>query len=654
MGKVYKKLLNKIKEISPSMYYSPYVEEYMFVSNARSGLYLGFIVAALEIWMLITVITGAINSDAQMGFQWIFEHTISYIILLLTAIAMIFYSVAYLNKKIKNKTAGHILKFFFMVISITFGLYISYASIDRSGQVFAFITMEVFCLCILVWHPINHFLILTASFGIYLYIQSLKAPISYSIKVNSFTLWIALLMAGINIHHQRRIEAQKDENLEKLTRDLRRKATQDELTGLPNLNSFQNSVSELLSNPSVDISSKRFLFMDIENFKNYNEKYGFKNGNKILRIIGKMIMDFFPDEITARFSDDHFIAFVDSRNLEKRLKILKEKISAVEASVNLKLKCGIYAPSDREASPAIALDHARYACESIKKHFSFDVAEYNKDMDTDFHRKQYIINNLDSALKNNYIKAYYQPVVWAESGKLCGAEALARWISPDYGLLSPAEFIPILEEYHLIHKLDMHVLKTVCKDLHEAYKNNYPILPISINFSRLDFEVADPVSALSHCIRQYKLSKENIHVEITESALSKTNIKLKKAMEDFRARGYSLWLDDFGSGYSGLNVLKEFSFDTMKIDMTFLERFSENEKTRPILSSIISLAQKIGMQTLTEGVETEEACAFLRSIGCLRLQGYLFGKPMPKEEFLAKILSSEYQVDSTFTSKRAV
>lgn len=141
-------------------------------------------------------------------------------------------------------------------------------------------------------------------------------------------------------------------------------------------------------------------------------------------------------------------------------------------------------------------------------------------------------------------------------------------------------------------------------------------------------------------MHKYGIDKELIHIEITESALSDSDSKLKNALESLRSNGYDLWLDDFGSGYSGLNVLKDFNFDMMKIDMKFLQEFTENEKTQPILISIVELANKIGMNTLTEGVETEEAYKFLKSIGCQRLQGCLFGKPMPKEEFLT-ILKKE-------------
>ena len=266
-------------------------------------------------------------------------------------------------------------------------------------------------------------------------------------------------------------------------------------------------------------------------------------------------------------------------------------------------------------------------------------------MDSFFIKKQYVLNTIDTALEKGWIKVYYQPVVWTENKKLCGLEALARWEDPKYGMLSPGVFVPVLEEYRQIHKLDMYILDCACRDTGEAYQQNLPVIPVSINFSRLDFDVADVVAEVDACVQKHGISKQDIHIEITESALTENDVHLRKAMERFRAEGYSLWLDDFGSGYSGLNVLKEYQFDMMKIDMKFLHNFSENQKTQPILKNVIALAREIGMQTLTEGVETSEASEFLHSIGCDRLQGFLFGKPMPKEQLRAEIAAGTYIVD---------
>ncbi|MCR5401280.1 MAG: GGDEF domain-containing phosphodiesterase [Treponema sp.] len=641
---LFSKHKTRIKNHFPGLFYTPYVKDYLFMSNVRSSIYLSTVISILEIFMLIFVFSGNVTRDRKLSETWIINHIISYIILLVTSVSILIYSLLYIKGKIKNKIIGSGLRLFFSIVAIAFGLYISYNSYDKSGQVFAFLTMETLCLSLLVWHPINHFIFLTLSFAIYYHLQRRFGTISLSILINSATMWIALLMTGINIHHQRCIEATKNENLEKLTIYLRDKSLKDELTKLSNLDSFQRHAIKTISDESVDISTLRFVYTDIENFKNYNERHGFRAGNNFLRKVAKIMEEVFNDDLIARFSDDHFISLSKIDGLEAKINTFKERIQEEENGVSLGLKCGLYMPADRLIDPSVALDCARYACISIKKNYFQNIAEYNREMNREFKVKQYIINNIDNALKKGDIEVYYQPVIWAEDGKVCGAEALARWNDPIHGFLAPATFIPVLEEYHQIHKLDMYILETVCQDIEKSHKNNYPSFPISVNFSRLDFQLGNPVNEISDFIKKYNINKDDIHIEITESALTDEDSSLKESIEDFRAKGFSLWLDDFGSGYSGLNVLKDFSFDTMKIDMKFLSHFSDNQKTQPILTSIIELAKRIGMETLTEGVETQEAYDFLKKIGCQRLQGYLFGKPLQKEIFLQKLLSGEYQV----------
>jgi EAL domain-containing protein (putative c-di-GMP-specific phosphodiesterase class I) len=227
--------------------------------------------------------------------------------------------------------------------------------------------------------------------------------------------------------------------------------------------------------------------------------------------------------------------------------------------------------------------------------------------------------------------------MWAKEGTLCGCEALARWDDPKIGFLSPGMFIPILEEGRQIHKLDLCIFDQVCKRIRDCIDNNMPVLPVSLNFSRLDFELMDAVGELEKLVKKYEVDRKYLHVEITESALTEDIEGLKKAMKRLHDSGYVIWLDDFGSGYSSLNVLKDFNFDLLKIDMEFLKNFSGNEKAHVIVGSIIRLADQLGMMTLTEGVETEEAVEFLKQAGCGRLQGYFYGKPMPYEDILERI-----------------
>ena len=262
-----------------------------------------------------------------------------------------------------------------------------------------------------------------------------------------------------------------------------------------------------------------------------------------------------------------------------------------------------------------------------------------------FHKKQYIINNFDSAIKNQYVKVFYQPVVNSQNGKICGFEALARWDDPKIGFLSPIDFIQTLEEYYQIHRLDMYIVEKVCQNINIAKSKGLKILPVSLNFSRLDFDSLQLAEEVENCLNKYDIDKSFIHIEVTESTLSENDTKLKEELKSFRSHGYALWLDDFGSGYSGLNVLKEYDFDMLKIDMKFLSNFSGNEKARYILQNIINLAKSLGMQTLAEGVETEEAYKFLKDIGCEKLQGYLFSKPIPLEEIEAKIADGSFQTE---------
>lgn len=637
--------VRKIQNFLKKYKYSPFVKDYLFAANVHSSIFVSIIVAGLEIWMLILMILGVIQNSNNYSQQWIITHTWAYIGLLTISLVMLFYSLNFLKRKVKNYTLGFIIKYVFTLAMIAFGLYISYTSKDRGGQVFAFITVIIFVNCILVWHPLIAFTTLSIVFCIYTTLQSRIVPISLSIKINGFTTWLAFCVAAISSHHRIRTEAAKDEKLHELNTYLEKKSRIDDLTSLSNMNYFYSRATEILQEQNEDITKLGFIFMDVENFKNYNEKYGFSAGTAFLKIIADILRKAFEGELLARFSDDHFVVLTYVDGIDKKIESINQEIRKKEDSVLLGFKVGICRVTDSSDSPNLSCDRARYACESIKKFYGRNIIEYDEAMSRIFKQKKYIINNIDLAIEKGYIKVFYQPLVWTDSGKLCGIEALARWQDPVYGLLTPGAFVPILEEYHLIHKLDICVIETACRDIKEYFIANkaYPI-PVSINFSRLDFELINPAEELERCITKYGLTRSDIHVEITESALSSSDEKLKHSLETFRKNGNSLWLDDFGSGYSGLNVLKDYSFDLMKIDMAFLSNFSENQKAQPILSSIVSLAQKIGMQTLSEGVESQEAYEFLKTIGCQRLQGYLFGKPMPKEELTKKIEDGTYTI----------
>ena len=382
----------------------------------------------------------------------------------------------------------------------------------------------------------------------------------------------------------------------------------------------------------------------IDGFSDFEEKYGFHEGNELLIKVAHMIEDSFKGSLVSRFSDDHFVVLTRIDGAKNIIGHLSGEIKKLQREVHLELKCGAYKPVGDEADVSLACDRARFACNSIKKHYDRTLRIYDKSLEDKFQLKHYIVNNIDNAIASGYIKVYYQPVVSTRNGCICGLEALARWEDPNYGLLSPGAFIEILEEYRQIYKLDQYIIEAVCRDYRDASDNKKPFAPVSLNFSRLDFELCDIVGYLCETVEKYGVPKNFIDIEITESALTDQQDFLPNAIKNLRSFGYKVWLDDFGSGYSSLNVLKDYQFDVLKIDMKFLSGFKDNEKTRPILENIVSLTKQLKMLSLTEGVETAEQFSFLEAIGCDRAQGYLFSKPVPIETLRERISAGELKI----------
>ncbi len=250
--------------------------------------------------------------------------------------------------------------------------------------------------------------------------------------------------------------------------------------------------------------------------------------------------------------------------------------------------------------------------------------------------EQYILDHFDEALQHDYIKVYVQPVLRTLTRQYCGMESLARWEDPDRGLLMPQDFIPVLEKHRRIHELDIRVLNRIC----ETYgsMSSRISVPVSINFSRLDYELCDIFNIVEETVHAHKVPRGNLCIEITESVLASNEELMRQHIERFRSAGYAVWMDDFGSGYSSLNILKDFIFDELKIDMRFLS--DSSNRSRLIVASVVNMAKQIGIQTLAEGVETEDQYEFLHNIGCEKVQGFLFGKPMPFEECMKYVEES--------------
>lgn len=641
---LFKKIIRSLKNLLGLRGYGSTFKHYIDLDNARSGIIVSSIVMLLELYMIFYVVVQLLSGSTNRSMLWIVQHLSSYIILFAGSLWLCIFSYRFLNGKTCNRIMGKFMMMVFALFCLSFGIYISYLDYLKGEHVLSFIAMEVFVMGLMIWRPLVSLSILTSSFLIFYFLCDFGSPASYATRMNLFTVWLAISITTVSRFHQKVREIKKKEQIENMNAYLGEVAVTDEATGIGNLLYFRNKVGELRTTNEEDFLSRVFIYIDIVNFKSYNERYGFDEGTRFLSSAAHTILYTFPNDPVARFSDDHFVVFPKREGVEEKINAIRKKIVGKDREVRLGLKAGAYVPKAPSCHTNTACDFARYACESIQKKYDVDYCEYTTASAEDFARKQYIINNIDKAISNGYIHVYYQPVVFSATRKLAGFEALARWIDPKYGFLPPNAFIPVLEEYRQIHKLDECILRQVCRDILEAPEQKVPTFPISVNFSKIDFEIMDLEKILEESIEKQNIDKSLIHIEVTESALSSDDEKLKTTLHTLKAKNYSLWLDDFGSGYSGLNILKEYEFDVMKIDMAFLKDFSSTPKTRPILKNIVSLATDIGMKTLCEGVETEEAFDFLRQIGCERIQGYLFGKPMPKDEVIQKIKNGDFNL----------
>ncbi|SDA54135.1 diguanylate cyclase (GGDEF) domain-containing protein [Butyrivibrio sp. INlla18] len=409
----------------------------------------------------------------------------------------------------------------------------------------------------------------------------------------------------------------------------------DELTGLHNLTGV---LDHLQGHGDFSASEKSIIvYLNVMNFKAFNQRYGFLGGNQYLKGLAEEIQSIFKEELVARTSGDQFIIIANSLDEKKILKKLSDLRAAAvkyQKGLVMRIKAGIYKADGTEKDPVVMVDRAKIACDDIIRVYDKDDNIYSEELNKKNELRQYVIDNFEIAFKKKYFKVYYQKEVRALTGKVCGYEALARWNDPKYGIISPGTFVEVLENVRLIHKLDIYMIEQVCSDLRDDIDSGFAVEPISINLSRLDFELCDIKAEIDRCRKIYNIPKNLLNIEITESALTSEDNFLGEQIKKLRRSGYQIWMDDFGTGYSSFGNLKSYDYDMIKIDMSFIREYEKNKKTRVILAAIISMAKELGIHTLAEGVETKEQYEFLRRIGCEKLQGYLFGTPKPVESFV--------------------
>ena len=417
-----------------------------------------------------------------------------------------------------------------------------------------------------------------------------------------------------------------------------------QVTGLLNMMQFMRHASVHLQDELAEPLT--FMYFDIENFKSFNQRYGFQQGNRLLRYVADLLRETFEGNLVARFNDDHFAVATQSENPGDCIQFIHERIHVYDLGLPMEVKAGIYHPPQGLTDVALIMDRAKIACNSIKNTYDLTWAEFNPSMEEELNFRSHIIRSFQEAMIEGYISVYYQPEIRAMTGEICGFEALARWRDPVHGMISPGVFVPVLEDAHLSPQLDLYIIEQVCQAIQRMRREipDWELLRVSVNLSRTDFRLMDMVQAVEDVRLRYDVARQLLNIEVTESAQGEDEKFLQGEIARFRAAGYEVWMDDFGSGYSSLNNVKDYVFDVLKIDMNFLRSFETNPKSAIVIRSIVNMAKELGMHTLAEGVETQEQYEFLREIGCEKLQGYLFSPPMPLDKAIAYCHGSEAKV----------
>lgn len=407
----------------------------------------------------------------------------------------------------------------------------------------------------------------------------------------------------------------------------------DRLTGLYTQYYITQKISkEREEDPSI---MPAIVYINLAKFKLYNVINGHEKGDECLKQVAEILRDIFGPDNLARFGNDHFVVFdQDDDGVMDRIEEANRRVGQIDLSFKLYLKAGIYY-SDGSKSIENECDYAKTACDEVKDGAEKCYRVYTDEFSEQSAYTKFVVDHIDEAIANGDIQVYYQPQVHLMNGKLSGLEALARWNDQTRGFMSPGRFVPVLEDSNLTYKLDLYVLEEAAKLIKHQLDTGGKIVPISFNLSRTDFVTSDPNQVLMDLVKKYDIPREMLRVEITETILTEDPVKIKKAIDRFHADGFQVLMDDFGSGASSLNTLKEYGFDEIKLDMIFMRNF--DDRSKKVIKPLISMAKSLGVHTLCEGVESKEQIAFLQDVGCEVIQGYYYGKPNTFQEVVDRL-----------------
>ncbi|MBP5694676.1 MAG: EAL domain-containing protein, partial [Bacilli bacterium] len=449
--------------------------------NNKTKLFLNLGFAILPIFQFFLVFIEKYREGREVNNILI---VILYVFSLLYGLVIITDSLLRYRFKKEIQALSIVVVTIFATILLAFGIKVSHSDFYSGKEIMCYLTMVIYVACLLIWKPYVSVAMIGTIFLFFYYLLDWTIPHERNAFlegdiINYITFFISLTMVCISIYMQRLDEAKKDETLEYI-------ANFDTLTGIHNYQHFVSEVVELKDSHNLDDDEYIYVFFNIQNFKTLNTQKGFAEANKYLINLSKLFVDCFGEHLTARVSDDHFVTLTKVSTLKANLEPLFDAVYNLDPDIHLQLKSGGYRFNKSDWDVRHSVDKARYAASIYRENYEKHYAEFDKSMEDEYEAIQYVINHIDKAVEEGWVRPYYQPVVWADDKTLAGCEALARWIDPNKGFLSPGEFVPILENTRLIHKLDQAIIEAVCRDIRRTIDNKLTPIPVSLNFSRLD------------------------------------------------------------------------------------------------------------------------------------------------------------------------
>lgn len=423
-------------------------------------------------------------------------------------------------------------------------------------------------------------------------------------------------------------------------------AEYDPLTGLYHRSFFYEFASSIYQfHPELDMDA---VVLNIEQFHSLNAVNGRLFGDKVLETIGDEIRSFLAETegIASRYNADRFDIYCSHRDdYSPLLEKIQSSVNSLSPNVSIHLRMGVM-PYREGIDPVLLFDSAFAACNMARGNYQHPLMVYNDEMQRKELLNQRLLNDLQTAIQEKQLLVFYQPKydIQCCPPRLNSAEALVRWKHPELGMISPGDFVPLFERNGLISAVDSYVWKESAQQISE-WKKKYGIgIPVSVNLSRADVydkTLGDRIMAL---VRENGLDYKDFKLEVTESAYTDNAVQLLDLIERLRTTGFEIEMDDFGSGYSSLNMLSVMPIDVLKMDMRFVRHIEENEKDLKLVMLILDIAKYLKLQVVAEGVETEGQLDLLRDAGCDFVQGFYFSKPVPPEEF-EKLIEKEMAVE---------